>query len=335
LDQVARLAEKIVSTLEEPMRARGSAVRISASIGISVFPQDGNDRETLLRRADLAMYRAKREGRGRHCFYAESDGLHMPRRLALMGGLRHALDYDELLLHFQPLIDLASGHVSAIEALLRWQHPRLGLVSPVEVVRIAEETRLIGPLGEWVLRHAGEHGRKWASTHFPAMRVAVNLSRREIDAGNLAAAVTNMLADTGLDPWLLELDVTARSLADIAESVLDVVRDVRATGVRIHLDDFGVDPCSLSRIAHLPIDGVKIDRSLVAGCARDRVDAAIVRAAIALAHGMDLEVTAEGVENVAQLDFLRELGCDRAQGGYFSMPVRAEDLSRRLGQRWH
>ena len=333
--QVARLADKIVSTLEQPMRARGRAVRVSASIGISVFPQDGNDSDTLLRRSDLAMYRAKREGRGRHRFYAQRDDLRLPRRLALMGGLRHALDREELLLHFQPLIELASGSVSAIEALLRWQHPRLGLVPPSELVPLAEELRLIGPVGAWVLRHAGDQGRKWAATHFPPMRVVVNLSPKEIESGDLAVAVTNMLADTGLDPWLLELDVTAGGLADASDSVRDVVRDVRATGVRIQLDDFGVDPCSLSRIKSFPIDGLKIDRSVVAGCVRDRGDAAIVRATIAVAHGMGLEVTAEGVEDAAQLDFLRNLGCDRAQGGYFSMPVPPEVLSGRLRDRWH
>jgi diguanylate cyclase (GGDEF)-like protein len=333
--QVARMADKALAALEAPMRARGRRVRIDASIGISVFPQDGTDPDTLLRRADLAMYRAKREGRGRHRFYAASDGLHVPRHLALMGGLPHAIERGELLLHFQPLIDLKRGSVSAIEALLRWRHPRLGIVPPNEIVSLAEETRLIATLEAWVLQHAGEQGRKWATTFFPPWRMAVNLSRRELETGNLAAMVTTMLAETGLDPWLLELDLNAGVLADCGEPVLSAVRDVRATGVRIHLDDFGVEPLSLSRMKSLPIDGVKIDRLLVAGCVRDDRDGAIVRAAIELAHGLRLQVTAEGVESAAQLDFVRNLGCDRAQGGYFSMPVPPESLSERLGRTWH
>jgi predicted signal transduction protein with EAL and GGDEF domain len=335
VEQAARLAEKAIAALQAPMRARGHAVRIDASIGISLFPQDGKDADTLLRRADLAMYRAKRAGRGRHCFCTRRDDLHMPRRLALMGGLPNAVDREELLLHFQPLIDLKSERVSAIEALLRWRHPRLGIIPPGEFVPLAEEAALIGPIGEWVLKNAGRQGRNWADVHFPSWRVAVNLSRREIHTGNLAAMVINMLADTGLDPWLLELDLTAGALTDGAESVLDAVRDVRATGVRIQLDDFGADPCCLAKMKHLPIDGIKIDRSLVAGCARDTGDAAVVRAVIELAHGLNWQVTAEGVEDPAQLGFLRELGCDRAQGSYFSMPASSDDLSARLGGSWH
>ena len=332
---VARLAEKAISTLQTPMRARGHAVRIDASVGVSLFPQDGNDPDTLLRKADLAMYRAKRDGRGRHRFYTQSDGLHVPRRLALMGGLRNAVDREQLLLHFQPLIDLRNWNVSAMEALLRWRHPRLGIIPPGEFVPIAEETHLIGRIGAWVLERAGAQGRQWAATNLQPWRVAVNISRTEIDTRNLAVAVVSMLADTGLDPWLLELDLTAGTLADCPESVLDVVRDVRATGVRIHLDDFGADPCSLSKIKSFPIDGIKIDRSVVMGCARDDGDAAVVRAAIALAHGLGLEVTAEGVENDLQLGFLRELGCDRAQGSYFCMPRSLEELTGRLGGAWH
>ena len=333
--QVTRLAEKALSSLGKPMTVRGHSVQIAASIGISLFPQDGNDPDTLLRRADLAMYRAKREGRDRHRFFAPGDGLHTPRRLALLGGLRHAVDREELVLHFQPVIDLASGTVSANEALLRWRHPRLGTVLPEEFLPLVEESRLDGAIGAWVLRHAGDQGREWATAHVPRMRVAVNLSHREIDGGDLPAVVTTMLSETDLDPWLLELDVSAGFFADATDPVLDVLRDVRATGVRIQCDGFGVDPLSLSRLKNLPIDGVKIGRSFVAGCVRDRGDAAIVRATIALAHGMQLEATAAGVESAAQLAFLRDLGCDRAQGRYFSMPIPPEDLSGRLRGPWH
>jgi diguanylate cyclase (GGDEF)-like protein len=335
VDDAARLAQKTLVKLREPMRARGHAVRISASIGISVFPQDGNDPDTLLRKSDLAMYRAKRGGRGGHQFYLRSDGLEVPRRLALVGGLRHAVERDELFLHFQPLVDLRTDRVSAVEALVRWRHPRIGVVPPGELVPLAEEARVIDDVGAWVLRHAGRQAQVWATTLFPRRRVAVNLSRMQVDNGQLAAAVTHMLWETGLDPWLLELDLTAGSLADGPEDLLEQIRDVGKTGVRIHYDDFGVDPCSLRRIKTLPIDGVKIDRSLVAGCARDPGDAAVVRAVIAMAHGMALEVTAVGVEDEAQLAVLKNLECDRAQGSYFSMPLPADELASRLGKRWH
>jgi diguanylate cyclase (GGDEF)-like protein len=325
-EDAARLADKVIATLQKPMRVRGHAVRISASIGISVSPRDGSDPDVLLRKADLAMYRSKREARGGYRVYASEDGLHVPRRLALMGGLRHAAERGELVLHFQPLVTLESGCVSAVEAFVRWRHPRLGLVSPGEFLPIAEEAHLIASIGEWVFREAGRQGRTWADKQFPARRVVVNLSRAQIAGGDLAVAVTNMLFETDLDPWLLELDLTGSSLAGASAAMLEHIQDVRATGVRIHYDDFGVDPCSLQRIKSLPIDGVKIDRSLIAGCAGNRGDAAVVRATIAMAHGMGLEVTAEGVESAAQLAFLTEHGCDRAQGRFFSMPLPADQL---------
>jgi EAL domain-containing protein (putative c-di-GMP-specific phosphodiesterase class I) len=286
--------------------------------------------DNLLRNADAAMYLAKEMGRNTFQFYTAELNQRIAQRVALEMALRHALDQNEFLLHYQPQVNLKSGRIIGTEALLRWQQPEKGLISPMEFIPIAEETGLIMPIGEWVLRTACTQVKAWHDAGFNSLPIAVNISGRQFQSHDLAALVKTVLAETGLAPHLLDLELTESILMNDAEATLTAMNELHALGVTFSVDDFGTGYSSLSYLKRFPIDTLKIDQSFVRDIPNDPDDAAIARAIISLAHSVGIKVIAEGVENAEQLAFLRTHKCDGMQGYYFSKPVPAEAITKLL-----
>ncbi len=318
----SRVAKKICSALSSPFAFAGQEVYVTTSIGIALYPDDGKDIGTLVKHADTAMFRAK-ERRDHYQFYEAGMELADARRLRLEGDLRRALDRNEFLLHYQPQVDLETGQVIGMEALLRWQHPALGLVPPGDFIPLAEETGLIAPLGEWALRQACTELRSWLDRGFAPIDVAVNLSGRQLEKGDLARTVENVLDDTGLPGHRLELEITESTLMKRAEEVIPTLRRLQEIGVKLAIDDFGTGYSSLSYLKRFPIDKLKIDYSFVRDVTTDPDDATIIKAIIALAKSLRLKVVAEGVEDRQQESFLKESGCHFIQGYYVSKPLDA------------
>ncbi len=329
-DHAAHVAQKVLDGLARPFHVVGRELYTSASLGITLYPLDDGDVEGLLRNADIAMYRAKERGGNTYEFYAADMSARAHARLALENALRHALERNEFLLHYQPVVDLTSGRVAGVEALVRWRHPERGLVAPDEFIPVAEETGLVVRLGEWVLREACRQCQVCGGEAGPAPRLAVNVSPRQFQQGNLLRTVTRALDATGLDPRRLDLEITETLLMQNAEGALAAMRELGALGVQFSVDDFGTGYSSLAYLKHLPIGHVKIDRSFVRDIPADANDAAIVAAILSMAHSLGIQVIAEGVETEEQLEFLRAHGCDAAQGYYFSRPLPAEDFVPRL-----
>ncbi|MRW82738.1 EAL domain-containing protein [Pseudoduganella sp. FT26W] len=325
----AALAQKILNALFEPMLIHGHEVAPACSVGISLYPRDGADGKVLLKNADAALYQAKAMGRGNYQFYSEEMNARTLDRLTLESGLRHAVERGELQLKYQPQIDLASGDIIGAEALLRWHPAGQHLIMPDAFISIAEETGLIVPIGEWVLRTACAQQVAWRRAGLPNLRVAVNLSARQFRQPGLDAMVARVLADTGCPPGRLELEITESVLMERPDSAAQTLQRLSDMGVQLAIDDFGTGYSSLSYLKRFPINALKIDRSFVRDIAMhsaDNDDGAIAAAVIALAHSMGLTVVAEGVETARQRDFLRALHCDQAQGFYFSEPMPAPAL---------
>jgi diguanylate cyclase (GGDEF)-like protein/PAS domain S-box-containing protein len=318
---VGGLAHKLINTLHAGFMLSGREYHISASIGVSTFPDDAADMQTLLKNADIAMYRAKEQGRNMFQFYASQMNVHSIERLALESGLRRALERNELVLHYQPVIDAHSGSIAGMEALVRWQHPEKGLIPPDTFIQIAEETGLIVPIGEWVLRTACEAQRAWQKSTARPVRIAVNLSPRQFVLGDLLKSVTQAIHQTGCDAGCLELEITESLVMHNRERAVALITQLKELGVSVAIDDFGTGYSSLAYLKRFPIDSLKIDRSFVTDIPGDADNAAITQAIIAMAHNLKLRVIAEGVENAAQFRFLREHGCDEMQGYYFSRPL--------------
>jgi diguanylate cyclase (GGDEF)-like protein/PAS domain S-box-containing protein len=329
---VAKVAEKLLETLREPFRLEERELFVTASAGIALYPDDGADPETLIRNADTAMYRAKDQGRDTYQLYTAAMNATALERLALESSLRRALSQGELELHYQPLLELATGRVHGVEALLRWRHPERGLILPAEFVPLAELTGLILPIGPWVLRTACAQVRRWQESGSHGLGLAVNISTRQFQQADLVAEVRRALQDSGLPPHSLDLEVTESHAMQDAESATETLRALKALGVRLSIDDFGVGHSSLGYLKRLPIDTLKIDRSFVRDIDSDPDDAAIVTAVLALARTLKLQVVAEGVENEEQLAFLRGLGCDRMQGNLFSPALPAEECASLLAR---
>jgi predicted signal transduction protein with EAL and GGDEF domain len=298
----------------------------SASIGIALSPADGDDSETLLRNADLALYRAKAGGRHSFCFFEQSMNEHAQVRRAIESDLHHALANGQLEVFFQPLFDLTKNRISAFEALLRWHHPTRGLVSPVEFIPIAEETGLIVPIGAWVLQEACRQAVLWPDH----IRVAVNVSSVQFRKPGLGASIVQALQGSGLQPDRLEVEITESIFLDSSDETLKLLHSLRALGIRIALDDFGTGYSSLSYLQSFPFDKIKIDRSFIANLLTRQGAGAIVKAITDLASALGMETTAEGVEETGQLSELRAHGCSSVQGYLFSQPIAAKEIAELL-----
>jgi diguanylate cyclase (GGDEF)-like protein len=327
---LAQVAEKILAEVAAPMTVYGREFQVTASVGISTFPADGEDLRALLKNADAAMYRAKQQGNAFQ-LYVEQMSAHSVERLELEAALRHALERDELRLHYQPKVESRTGRVTGIECLLRWQHPKLGIVLPDQLVPLAEETGLIVPIGKWALRTACLQARAWTAQGLP-LRIAVNLSARQFMSPTLLEDVTGIIAETGISERLIEFEVTESMMMRDPEEAVKLLRSLKAVGVRLTIDDFGTGYSSLAYLKRLPIDCVKIDASFIRGIPVDASDVAITETVIAMSRGLGLRVVAEGVETRDQMRFLEARGCDEMQGYYFARPMPADQLAAYLRQ---
>jgi diguanylate cyclase (GGDEF)-like protein/PAS domain S-box-containing protein len=317
-----RVAEKLLASFEKPFPIEGRDLFLTCSIGISLYPRDGQDAVTLQRKADTAMYRAKNRGKNSCEFFAPEFGVAAFERLEIENSLRRALDNQELHLYYQPQVD-AGGKLAGFEALLAWNHPKLGLTSPAQFIPVAEESGMIVPIGSWVLAEACRQAAVWQHSGCPRVRVAVNVSATQFSRMDFTQTVTEALSASGLDPSLLELELTEGVVVrDLEESIRQMER-VRALGVGISIDDFGTGYSSLSYLRRLPIDALKIDRSFLQEIDREPNTIPLVKAIVALAHGLRLTVVAEGVENQGQMEALRDVGCDLFQGYLLGEPLPA------------
>ena len=329
---VAALVLKIMEKLQAPVQLGQQEFSTSASIGVAIGPQDGRDFETLRKKADMAMYRSKGAGRNTYHFFDPTMDAEAGEHLLMRNGLRRALERDEFLLHYQPQYDLASGMLTGVEALIRWQHPELGLVPPGRFIGVAEESGLIVAMGDWVLQQACQQAMRWQRAGLPPLTLAVNLSAIQFKRGQVERSVLRALQASGLPPAQLELELTESILIQNVESVLSSVRALKQLGVKLAIDDFGTGYSSLAYLKQLDIDLLKIDQGFVRDLASDPDDAAIVRAIIQMAHSLNLRTLAEGVETEQIRDQLRAFGCDAAQGYFYSRPVPAPDIERLLAQ---
>jgi diguanylate cyclase len=318
------IAKKVLDALQRPFQADSVSVHPSISIGISMFPLDGDTFAKLLSRANAAMRYTKAVGRGTYRFYSAEMSRISDDQLTLENELREALDRNQLELHYQPKVDIATGRVRSAEALIRWRHPARGLVPPNVFIPVAEETGLILPIGEWVLRQACRQMRSWLDSGMSPVRIAVNLSAKQFHDADLALVVRSALEDAQLEPGFIELELTESALMNDPEQSAATLQSLSAMGVHISIDDFGTGYSSLSYLRRFPLDKLKIDRSFIRDLMTNADDVCIVRAIISLAHSLRLRVVAEGVETAQQLDFLRELGCDQYQGFFCSPAVPAE-----------
>jgi diguanylate cyclase (GGDEF)-like protein len=325
---VIEVADKLITTLSLPVYLEEREVYTGGSIGISLFPHDGDAVDMLFKNADTAMYHAKEQGRGTYCFYTADMHASSLEVLTLGGYLRHALERHEMYLLYQPQVNIVSGKLVGVEALIRWNHPEIGLVMPDRFITMAEENGMIIPIGSWVLNTACLQGVDWISRGLPAVRVAVNISAKQFMDPGFAATVETALIQSGLPPYLLELELTEGMLIENMKTARSTLVALKSMGVTLAIDDFGTGYSSLSYLKYFPIDRLKIDKSFVQEITEPSGDsAAIVTAVIALAHALKLTVIAEGVEHKDQLQFLIEQGCEEMQGYYFSRPISHDALA--------
>jgi diguanylate cyclase (GGDEF)-like protein len=325
-EDAIKVAQKILGVLTPPVLVDAHILPVSASVGVSIYPGDGTSSEQLLMHADVAMYRAKQRGGNGYDCYTDDMGLQAQQHLELQTALREALEQQQFELHYQPQVDIRTGRMIAMEALIRWRHPKLGMVSPARFIPLAEETGLIVPIGEWVLRSACTQLKSWHEAGHVGLCVAVNLSPRQFRGHDVAQMVRRVLGESGLSGEFLELELTESALMLDIEVVLRTLRELKATGVRLALDDFGTGYSSLSHLRRFPIDVIKIDQSFTFDVTSSAEAASITRAIIAMAQSLDMKTVAEGVETEAQLRFMAELRCDSVQGYYFSRPLAVDAM---------
>ncbi|MCF6290344.1 MAG: EAL domain-containing protein [Desulfobacterales bacterium] len=332
IDGAATIVRRILAAFETPFQVQNHELFVSASAGITVYPDDGKDVETLIRNADMAMYGAKEAGKKGFCFFTRKMDETLKRRMILERSLRKALEQEEFRVYYQPKLSVAGGRIEGAEALVRWQRSDGSIVSPLDFIPLAEQTGLIVPLGQWVLRTACRQTRAWQEAGFP-IKIAVNLSARQFQQKNLMEMVEQALVESGLAPVDLELEVTESILLASHEEAVEILSRLREMGVSVAIDDFGTGYSSLSYLKKLPIDTIKIDRAFIRDIPGDTDDVAITRAILAMSHSLGLRVVAEGVESNDHLLFLREHGCESMQGYLFSPPVPAADFLEILRQK--
>jgi diguanylate cyclase (GGDEF)-like protein len=328
-----KVAQKILDAFSKPVEIDRRELFITASIGIALYPGDGEEVEALLKNADTAMYRAKEQGKNNYQLYSASLNVKASERLTMEGHLRHGLERGEFLLHYQPQVDLVTGRIVAMEALIRWKRPGWKIISPADFIPLLEETGLILPIGEWVLRTACAQNKAWQRAGHPPIRVSVNLSGRQFQKTNLIRTIAAALDETGLSPKFLELELTESIIMKNEEATIISLRQLHESGVAISIDDFGIGYSSLSYLNRFPINTLKVDRSFVNDISTHPDNAAIVTAIITMAHSLHLNVVAEGVETADQLEFLRALKCDQMQGYLASRPLSAEEAEELLAER--
>lgn len=329
-NDVVQTAESIIEAINKPILIEGRECSVTTSIGISLFPDDGGDAQTLMMNADAAMYRSKETNRNTYEFFNPAMSKQASERLAVEQELRKALERNELLLMYQPQLNFELGQITGVEALVRWQHPTRGMVPPGEFIPLAEETGMIVPIGEWVLRTACRQNQAWQNAGYRPMRVAVNLSAYQFKQSNIVQKVDEILKETGLKPEYLELEITESIAIQDADHVIETLYELKRLGIQISIDDFGTGYSSLSYLRDFPINRLKIDKSFVNDISAGDGDAVIAASIIAMARSLNLEVIAEGVETEKQFEFLRSKGCDEMQGYYFSKPLQAEIITDRL-----
>jgi diguanylate cyclase (GGDEF)-like protein len=319
------LAEKVLTCCAEPFVIEGRELHVSASVGVSIYPENGADAEALLKNADTAMYRAKERGRNTYRLYAAKMNAQSTEQLMLESALRHALERGELEMYYQPKMNLQTQRIVGVEALMRWHHPVLGMIPPMQFIPIAEEIGLIVSMGKWALERACADSRSWQKFGLPEVLMSVNLSPRQFESSTLIADIRAVLEASGLEPSLLELEITEGAVMANPEHAAKLLRTIRDMGVSLAIDDFGTGYSSLSYLKHFPLSTVKIDRSFINDLSQDPDARALIDGIITLAHGLRMKVVAEGIETIAQLDYLRSHGCDEAQGYWLCKPVPADE----------
>ncbi len=327
------IVQRVMDSVAQPVMLGTKEFFVTCSIGVAVYPSEGTPADSLIEHADIAMYSAKKMGRNNFQFYTPAMNEESQERVRIESALRNALERNEFVLHYQPQVDLKTGQIVGMEALIRWKHPEMGMVPPGRFIGIAEETGLIVQIGAWVMRTACAQNKAWQDAGLGRLRVAVNLSARQFGAADLIASLESALRDTMLDPDCLEIELTESLFMSDVTPAVELLHRMKSLGVNLSIDDFGTGYSSLSYLSRFPIDVLKIDRSFVADITHDANDAAIVTSIIALAHNLKLAVIAEGVETAEQLDYLRSHGCDEMQGYFFSKPLAAEDFEQLLLQR--